>query len=80
VENFAKEFFALQEFEREDFVLSSGECVTAARVVQKISTAKVWCKWPVPSGNWRSATGVLGSGRAAEVFFTRATSGHGARS
>jgi hypothetical protein len=41
VENFAKEIFAQREFEPEDFVLSSGECVTATRVVQKILTAKV---------------------------------------
>ena len=35
MENFAKEFFGQAKSEREVFVLSSGECVTATRVVHK---------------------------------------------
>jgi hypothetical protein len=46
VENFAKEFFEQAKFEREVVVLSSGECVTATWLVQKIACARTRCrKW-----------------------------------
>jgi hypothetical protein len=42
VENFAKKFFAPADFKREVFVLSSGECVTAAFVVQGMRFMLHW--------------------------------------
>jgi hypothetical protein len=50
VENFAKEFFLQPEFERELFLLSSGEVITATRVVHKLAGAQRRAKTPVQRG------------------------------
>jgi hypothetical protein len=69
VENFAKKFFALTDFKREVFVLSSGECVTATRVVQKNALLLRRCRSRVGRGVRRSEDELKGSRVALAIFF-----------
>jgi hypothetical protein len=68
VENFAKEFLARPKFEREVFVLSSGECVTATRVVQNGHTPRSLLKRGFQRGIQKSEVSVIARNRAYENF------------
>jgi len=74
VENFAKKISEQREFEPEVFLLSSGEYVTAARVVQKREAARSWSEPGVQSGKRRSAEVNVHQRGERRIFFGHAAS------